>query len=117
MFVQWYGFAYKGIGYTFGMPQFFGRNLLKMRKVETERIGGDIRTFLLDMRPKHLTQGVMQQVSGSMVALYLLTALNIYGRSESRLGIGRFVSYISTASPVASSVSLPLSPTCPPISA
>ena len=73
----------------FHLTNFFVRHLLEVGEVEAQRVGRYIRTFLFDMCSQHLTQRLMQQVSGRVVTFALDTFLLVDLGSKSRRHILR----------------------------
>ena len=53
-----------------------------MAEVETEIVGGNERTLLLDMSAEDTAQAIVEKVGGSMVALAGKTTLRIDGKTE-----------------------------------
>ncbi len=62
----------------FYLAEFFGRYLLIVREIETQRIGGNQTTLLLYMCAQHGTQRIVQNVRTRVVASNSLTACLIH---------------------------------------
>ena len=71
-----------GIHTAFHLTEFLGSDLLEMAEVETEIVGGNERTLLLDMGAEDTAQAIVEKVGGSMVALAGKTTLRIDGKTE-----------------------------------
>ena len=71
-----------GIHTAFHLTEFLGSDLLEMAEVETEIVGGNERTLLLDMSAEDTAQAIVEKVGGSMVALAGKTTLRIDGKTE-----------------------------------
>ncbi len=74
---------------SFHFPNFFGGHFLKMRKIEPQRIGRNMRPFLLDMLAQYFAKSFMKKVCSRMITLSCRTFFHINFETKNTCGIAR----------------------------